>query len=157
VFEVDHEAGAPILSIYGGKITTFRKLAEHALKRLSRHLPMRGSWTREAVLPGGKMGDFASFLWQASVRFPWLPPEMLLRLVRAYGSRIDMVIGEAGEVDDLGRHFGGTLYEAELAYLARHEYARTAEDVLWRRSKLGLHLGADTAPAIDAWFAARET
>lgn len=152
VFEVDHEDGAPILSIYGGKITTFRKLAEHALKRLSRHLPMGPAWTREAVLPGGGMDDFANYLWQASVRYPWLPPEMLLRLVRAYGTRIGMMIGDATSLGDLGEHFGGTLYEAELRYLAAHEYARTGADVLFRRSKLGLHFGEDSCARVVRWF-----
>jgi glycerol-3-phosphate dehydrogenase len=152
VFEVDHEGGAPILSIYGGKITTFRKLAEHALKRLSRHLPMGPAWTRDAALPGGDMGVFASYLWQASVRYPWLPPEMLLRLVRAYGTRIDAVIGDAARLSDLGEHFGGTLYEAELRYLAAHEYARTGRDALFRRSKLGLHLGEDSCARVTRWF-----
>ena len=154
VFEVDAEGGAPILSIYGGKITTFRKLAEHALKRLSKHLPMGAAWTADAPLPGGDMPDFAQFLWQASVRFAWLPPEMLLRLARAYGSRLDAVIGDAEGLADLGAHFGGTLYQAELRYLAAHEYARTGEDVLWRRSKLGLHLGNGAVAAVEAWFAA---
>ena len=152
VFEVDHEGGAPILSIYGGKITTFRKLAEHALKRLSRHLPMGSAWTRDASLPGGDIGDFANYLWQASERHPWLPPEMLLRLVRAYGTRIDAIIGEAGALGELGEHFGGTLYEAELRYLMRHEYARSGDDVLFRRSKLGLHLGADSRAQVARWF-----
>lgn len=152
VFEVDHEHGAPILSIYGGKITTFRKLAEHALKRLSRHLPMGPAWTRDAILPGGDTGPFADYLWQASVRFPWLPPEMLLRLVRAYGSRIGTVIGDARGLGELGEHFGGTLYEAELRYLAAHEYARTGDDVLWRRSKLGLRLGEDSRRRVAGWF-----
>ena len=152
VFEVDAEAGAPILSIYGGKITTFRKLAEHALKRLSKHLPMDGKWTADAALPGGEMADFAQFLWQASVRFAWLPPEMLLRLARAYGTRLDTLIGAAKSLADLGDHLGGTLYEAELRYLVAHEFARTAADVLWRRSKLGLHLGGDAVAAVESWF-----
>ena len=152
VFEVDADDGAPILSIYGGKITTFRKLAEHALKRLSKHLPMGGAWTANAALPGGDMDGFAQFLWQASVRFPWLPPEMLLRLARAYGTRLDMVIGEARSLDDLGPHLGGDLYEAELVYLVAEEFALTAADVVWRRSKLGLHLGSDTIAAVEAWF-----
>jgi glycerol-3-phosphate dehydrogenase len=155
VFELDAEGGAPILSIYGGKITTFRRLAEHALGRLAKHLPMGGAWTATAPLPGGDMRDFADFLWTANGRYPWLPPEMLQRLARAYGTRIDAVIGGAKALGDLGRQFGGTLYEAELRYLARHEFAQTAEDVLWRRSKLGLHLPAAAVAAVEDWFAAR--
>ncbi len=158
VFELDARAGqgggAPILSVYGGKITTFRRLAEHALKRLGKHLPMGPAWTAAAPLPGGEMADFAQFLWEASERLPWLPPEMLQRLARAYGTRLDAVIGGATSLAGLGAHLGGTLYEAELAYLAAEEFACSAEDVLWRRSKLGLHLGADGLAAVEAWFAA---
>lgn len=155
VFELDHGGGAPILSVYGGKITTYRKLAEHALARLGKVMPMGGAWTRDVPLPGGDMaeGDFARFLWHTSERFVWVPPETLLRLCRAYGTRIDLVLEGASSLAELGRHFGGDLYEAELRYLAAHEYARSADDVLWRRSRLGLHLAPATAAAIDGWFA----
>ncbi len=153
VFELDAKGGAPILSIYGGKITTFRKLAEHALKKLAKHLPMGDPWTKEAPLPGGDVREFAGFLWEASERFGWVPPEMLLRLARAYGTRLDRVLGDASSLADLGRHLGGNLYEAELRYLVAEEFARTAEDVLWRRSKLGLHLSADSVAAVEGWFA----
>ena len=153
VFELDAENGAPILSIYGGKITTFRRLAEHALKRLAKHLPIGPAWTGDAPLPGGEMADFAQFLWDASGRHRWLPPEMLQRLARAYGTRLDTVIGDARSLEDLGEHLGGTLYEAELRYLIRDEFAGTAEDTLWRRSKLGLHLGRDSVAAVERWFA----
>ena len=97
--------------------------------------------------------DFARYLWSASERYPWLPPEMLLRLARAYGTRIDRVIGSATSLGELGEHFGGDLYEAELHYLRDFEYARSAEDVLWRRRKLGLHLPDECAPAVAEWFA----
>nr|WP_237452258.1 glycerol-3-phosphate dehydrogenase [Qipengyuania algicida] len=152
VFELDERKGAPVLSIYGGKLTTHRRLAEHALKKLKRHLPGK-PWTAQSRLPGGEMDDFAQFLWQASERFDWVPPEMLQRLARAYGTRIDEVIGKARSLADLGAHFGGDLYEAELAYLRDVEFARSAEDVLWRRSKLGLHLPAESTTRISAWFA----
>lgn len=152
VFELDSEDGAPILSIYGGKITTFRRLAEHALKKLGKHVPMGQPWTARAALPGGEMRDFAEFLWRASERYPWLPPEMLLRLASAYGARLDLVIGSARALSDLGGRLGGDLYGAELRYLAAHEFARTAEDVLWRRSKLGLHLGPEAHAAVARWF-----
>jgi glycerol-3-phosphate dehydrogenase len=158
VFELDvgqgtGGGGAPILSIYGGKITTFRRLAEHALEKLGKHLPMGPPWTARAALPGGEMRDFAEFLWRASERHPWLPPEMLLRLASAYGARVDSLIGGAHALSDLGERLGGDLYEAELRYLAAHEFARTAEDVLWRRSKLGLHLGPEAHAAVARWFA----
>ena len=156
VFELDaEEDAAPILSIYGGKITTFRKLAEHALEKLSGHLPMRDAWTKDAPLPGGDMADFEAFLKRTGERHSWLPPKLLRRLVRAYGTRIDRVIGTADGMDRMGEHFGGDLYEAELRYLASEEFAHTAEDVLWRRSKLGLHVPDAAASRIDAWFAAQ--
>ncbi|WP_133366610.1 glycerol-3-phosphate dehydrogenase [Qipengyuania sediminis] len=155
VLSLDAKGGAPLLSVYGGKITTFRRLAEAALKRLGPHLEMSGPWTATAPLPGGDTGDFARFLWDASMRWPWLPPEMLLRLARAYGTRMVRVIGTAAGISDLGRDFGGTLTEAELRYLVDEELARSAEDVLWRRSKLGLHVGAETVRAVENWFAAR--
>ena len=158
VFELEAEGGAPILSVYGGKITTYRKLAEHALDRLGKVLALPGKpWTAHAPLPGGDMpdGDFAAFLWRASERYSWVPPEMLLRLARAYGTRMDRVLGTATSLDDLGRDFGGTLFEAELRYLVDQEFARTAEDALWRRSKLGLHLPTQARQAVAEWFAAR--
>ena len=159
VFELEAEGGAPILSVYGGKITTYRKLAEHALEKLGAVLDLPGAaWTAQAPLPGGDMpdGDFAAFLWRANERYGWVPPEMLQRLARAYGTRLGLVLGEATSLADLGRHFGGTLYAAELSYLVAHEYARTAEDVLWRRSKLGLQLAEDAQQAVTDWFAARD-
>ena len=159
VFELDAQDGAPILSVYGGKITTYRKLAEHALEKLGEVMPLPGrDWTAHAPLPGGDMpdADFAGFLWEAGERYAWIPPEMLLRLARAYGTRIDRVLGGATALADLGRHFGGTLYEAELRHLVDHEYARTAQDVLWRRSKLGLHLPDEAQQAVADWFAARD-
>ncbi|MBX7481953.1 glycerol-3-phosphate dehydrogenase [Qipengyuania qiaonensis] len=158
VFELDAEGGAPILSVYGGKITTYRKLAEHALEKLGKVFDVPGkTWTAHAHLPGGDMpeGDFAAFLWRASERYAWIPPEMLLRLARAYGTRLDAVIGNADSLDGLGPHMGGNLYEAELRYLVDAEYARAVEDVLWRRSKLGLHLPANAKQAVADWFAAQ--
>jgi len=158
VFELDAAGGAPMLSVYGGKITTYRRLAEHALAKLGPLLSSEGSeWTSGAPLPGGDMpgADFADFLWQASARWPWVPPEMLQRLARAYGTRIDRVLDDARSTSELGEHFGGDLYEAELRYLIANEFAQTAEDVLWRRSKLGLHLPPTTAQTIDRWLGAQ--
>ena len=107
-----------------------------------------------APLPGGDMVDFEAFVKRAGERHSWVTPRLLRRLCRAYGTRIDRVIGTADGMDRLGEHFGGDLYEAELRYLAREEFAQSAEDVLWRRSKLGLHLPDAAASRIDAWFAA---
>ena len=158
VFELETKGGAPILSVYGGKITTYRKLAEHALAKLARHLPVPGeAWTADAPLPGGDMpdADFARFLWDASQHYPWVPPEMLQRLARAYGTRIETVLKGSSALDHLGTCFGGDLYEREVEYLIAQEFACTADDVLWRRSKLGLHLSAETQESLGRWFAAR--
>ena len=158
VFEVEAKGGAPILSVYGGKITTYRKLAEHALVKLGKHLAIPDQpWTAKEPLPGGDMADadFARFLWDAGERHVWLPPEMLLRLGRAYGTRLDTVLRGASSLEEMGEHFGGDLYEEELKYLVAHEFAKSADDVLWRRSKLGMHLSAEAQEAVAAWFAQR--
>ena len=155
VFEIEAKGGAPILSVYGGKITTYRKLAEHALEKLGKHLAIPAApWTRDAALPGGDIADadFARFLWEASERYGWLPPELLLRLARAYGTRMDVLLGDAGSMEDMGNLYGGDFCERELRYLVDHEYARTAEDVLWRRSKLGIHLSQESQQAVADWF-----
>ncbi|GAA4035629.1 glycerol-3-phosphate dehydrogenase [Parerythrobacter jejuensis] len=160
VFEVDAPDGAaPILSIFGGKITTYRKLAEHALERLADHVTINDTrWTADSPLPGGDIDvtAFDAFVAECAERYPWFPTRGLGRLCRAYGTRIEQVLGEAGSIDDLGTHFGGDLYEAEVTYLVDHEFARTAEDVLWRRSKLGLHLGDIAKAALSKWFDLRQ-
>ena len=156
VFELDAEGGAPpILSIFGGKITTYRKLAEHALKKLGGF--DAEAWTADAPLPGGDIDParFDNCFAETLAQYPWFGPEGVRRLLRAYGTRIDRILGKANNLDDLGMHFGGDLYEAELDYLVREEFARTAEDVLWRRSKLGLHLDSDAQQRVSDWFAAK--
>jgi glycerol-3-phosphate dehydrogenase len=138
VLERDGEGEVPpLLSVFGGKITTYRRLAEHALEKLG----VRGaSWTAGEPLPGGDMGgDFASWFAQFRARHAWLPEKLARRLARAYGTRADLLLGAATSLRDLGEDLGGGLTEAELAYLVAHEFARAPEDVLWRRSKLGLH------------------
>ncbi len=156
VFAIDApDGGAPLLSIYGGKITTYRRLAEHALAKLAAHIDVRrDAWTGDAALPGGDMPEgFDAFCADAARRYPWMGPRMRLRLARAYGSRMHRWLAGAKGMADLGRRLGGDLYAAELAYLAEHEFARTAQDALWRRSKLGLHLGEDAIAAVERWFA----
>jgi glycerol-3-phosphate dehydrogenase len=158
VLDVDEVAGAPILSVFGGKITTYRRLAEHALDKLDPHLPaMRGAWTAEAPLPGGDIagGDFHAFLESVRARWPFLPEPLLHRLGRAYGTRVTAVLGKAARLDDLGRDLGGGLYTNEIDYLADVEWAQSAQDILWRRSKLGLHVGTDTVAALEDYLAAR--
>ena len=147
--------GAPLLTVYGGKITTFRRLAEHALEQL---LPALGStaraWTRSAPLPGGDIpdADFDGFHAEMSKRYAWIPPDMLGRLLRAYGTRVERVLGSASTLQALGQDFGGGLFEAELDYLRATEWAASAEDVLWRRSKLGLRLSPEARNEVAAWF-----
>lgn len=149
-FDLD-AAGAPLLSVFGGKITTFRRLAEHAMAALRPHLPAMGpDWTAAAALPGGDMpdGDFERFLAGLIGERPLLPEPLLHRLARAYGTRVGEVLGSGQRPAELGRDLGGGLTEAELDHLVRQEWARSAEDVLWRRTKLGLHAPPGTAARI---------
>ncbi|MGB7418755.1 MAG: glycerol-3-phosphate dehydrogenase [Erythrobacter sp.] len=144
----------PILSIFGGKLTTYRVLAEHALERLG----IGGaSWTAQAPLPGGEIAidGFEAFVAKQCAVHPWLTPDHVRRLARAYGTRIGEVLGEARALCDLGEHFGGDLYECELEYLVRHEFACSAQDVLKRRSKLYLHLSDTEHAKVARWFSVR--
>ncbi|WP_041864975.1 glycerol-3-phosphate dehydrogenase [Sphingomonas sp. MM-1] len=143
VLKLGMAEGPQLLSVFGGKLTTYRRLAEHALEKLAPFLPMRrGAWTDGEALPGGDLpdGDFAAFVAEARRRWPFLPPETAERMAGAYGTRMAMILGDARSLDDLGEAFGGGLSESELAYLIDHEFARTAEDIAWRRSKLGLRM-----------------
>lgn len=158
VFEVDGGEGgkAPIISAFGGKITTYRKLAEHALDRLKPFFPaMRGPWTATGHLPGGDIpnADPDAYLAEVGRRLPWLPAPLARHYVKLYGTRLDMVLGDARSVADLGRHFGGLLYENEARYLVREEWAMTAQDILERRTKHGLHLTADQTAGFADWMA----
>jgi glycerol-3-phosphate dehydrogenase len=138
---------APLLSVFGGKITTYRKLAESAVDLLARPLGSSAApWTREARLPGGDLpgGSLAAFLRSVGKRYPWLPLSVRTRYVHAYGTRIGQVIGDAHSLEEMGEQLLPELYEREVAYLCREEYARTVDDILWRRTKVGLHtLGLD--------------
>lgn len=160
VFDMDAPQGqAPVLSIFGGKITTFRKLAEHALDELKSYFPaMKPAWTETAKMPGGDMpdADFERFFASVRQRWPFLPEHLAHRLARAYGTRIEELLGSAKSMTDLGEDFGAELTAAEVDYLMRREWARSAEDILWRRSKLGLHVPADAASKIDAYIAKRK-
>src|SRR5262249_49587648 len=141
VLDLDGDAErAPMLSIFGGKITTYRKLAEHAMEKLAPFLgnTTRDAWTAGAALPGGDMpdADFDRFLATLVAARPYLPQPLLRRLARAYGTRVDALLGEAQTVDALGRCFGGDLYQREVDYLVAQEWARSGRDILYRRSKL---------------------
>ncbi|MEL6324935.1 MAG: glycerol-3-phosphate dehydrogenase, partial [Pseudomonadota bacterium] len=153
-----NDDGPPILSVFGGKITTYRKLAEGALKTLAPFFPnLAPEWTECSPLPGGDMpgADFDSFVADMTGTYPWLPADWARRFARAYGTRMIDLIGEATSVEDLGQHFGGGLTEAEVTYLIANEFAQSADDVLWRRSKLGLHLSEEEIAAVSAWFERR--
>ena len=153
---------APLMSIFGGKITTFRKLAETALKQLSPHLPTPSGrpagWTGREPLPGGDfpMQDFDGEVDRVRRRSPFLSLPLARRLVRAYGTRVRTLIGDAACLDDLGHDYGAGLTEAELRYLVRHEWVRRAEDVVWRRTKLGLRLTRADIEAVDRALATRQ-
>ncbi|HEX2479949.1 MAG TPA: glycerol-3-phosphate dehydrogenase [Geminicoccaceae bacterium] len=154
--DLDHGSGeAPLLSILGGKITTYRRLAEHALEKLQPALRSAGRpWTANAPLPGGDLprGDFEAFVQDLYRSARWLPSDVARRYARAYGSRVTKLLAGARRLDGLGERLGDGLYEAEVAYLRRHEWAVTAEDILWRRSRLGLHVDADTVARLETWM-----
>lgn len=144
-------ARAPILSVYGGKITTARALAQTAMDMIAKEIgPKAGPWTSTVTLPGGDIieGDFAEFTADIAAMYPALEAEMLFRQAHAYGTWMTRFLGAAQSPAALGRDFGGGLFEAEIDYMQRVEYARTAQDVLWRRSKLGLHTGPETLAAL---------
>ncbi len=155
--EGDRRAGIPpVLHVYGGKITTYRRLAEAAILRLLPHLPpahgRAAGWTAETALPGGEFAvdGFGLLAAGLAARFPFLGAATVRRLAHAYGTRAGTMLEGARRADDLGRDFGAGLSERELAWMVRHEFTRTADDVLWRRSKLGLRLDAGQAAAVAA-------
>jgi glycerol-3-phosphate dehydrogenase len=157
VLHLDAPLGqGPALSVFGGKITTYRRLAEAALKKLAPHMPLPragkpAGWTGIEPLPGGGFprDGFGPLLADTTRAFPFLAPDHARRLVRAYGTEVRAMLDGATTSGDLGASYGAGLTEAELRHLVRHEYARTADDVLWRRTKLGLRLGPAEANRID--------
>lgn len=156
VFDMDAPEGqAPLLSIFGGKLTTYRKLAEHALSKLLPAMQIATTpWTLGAVLPGGDIprGDFESFVAEQVRRHAYAPPVLIRRLCRSYGTRIERILGHARQLSDLGAEVAPGVYETELNLMRTEEWARTAEDALWRRSKLGLHLDMRAQARIQEWF-----
>jgi len=159
VFELDTPGGAPMLSIYGGKITTYRRLAEEALERLSPYLrsaKAREGWTGKSPLPGGDLDVSALPALTAELQrnYPFLTLEHASRLAHAYGTRASKLLGSAKSLADLGESFGATLTSAEVKYLMTSEWAVSAEDIVWRRSKLGLRMSKDEIAALDGWIAA---
>nr|WP_321511705.1 glycerol-3-phosphate dehydrogenase [uncultured Celeribacter sp.] len=156
--KVDADGGAPILNIFGGKITTYRRLAESALEHIADHFAdLPGPWTAGVALPGGDfpVSGVAGQISALQEQFSFLTPAWAARLLRAYGTEAGLVLNGATQANDLGRDFGETLSEAEVIWLMDEEYARTAEDIVWRRSKLGLRLSAEQISELDAWMAGR--
>ena len=159
VLKVDGDAatGAAI-NVFGGKLTTSRRLAESVLEKIEGVLGKKGAaWTKTSRLPGG---EFEPLAFEAEVRrlgmdYAGMPPAMLRRMMRLYGTKARVVLGEARDVGALGQHFGADLYAAEVDYLVANEWARTAQDVLWRRTKLGLRVGADDVAALERYLATK--
>jgi len=151
--------GAPLLNVFGGKITTYRRLAESALEKLQPFFAQaKGPWTARVALPGGNFAHDGVPALTASLkaRFGFLTDYWAARLIRAYGAEAAAVLGDARKATDLGRDFGATLTEAEVRWLMAHEFACTAADVVWRRTKLGLRMTQDQMAALDAFMASAE-
>ena len=166
--------GAPLLSVWGGKITTFRKLAEDAAdevgKMLGQDRTQRPAWTETAFLAGGDLSawigqpvkgarpaaEFERFVVAVQARYPWLDATLARRLARAYGARVEELIGEAASMDDMGAVVAPGLYERELRFMQDAEWVQTGDDALWRRSKLGLHYTPAQRETVDAWLRAHK-
>jgi glycerol-3-phosphate dehydrogenase len=149
---------APLLSVFGGKITTYRRLAEAVLDKLRPSFPqMTGSWTGTKALPGGDIpgADFEACVLALARQYPGLPAGYVRALARRHGSRAVRILGDAASIADLGAHFGHTLHAREVDYLVASEWAITADDILWRRTKCGLHLNQAERDAVAAYLAAR--
>ena len=146
---------APLLTIYGGKITTHRKLAEAALKRIGHFFGARPPWTAGSRLPGGEFApdEFDAFVAETLERWPFLSERHARRLARAYGRRVERFLRDAQNIEDLGPRFTGDLTGAEVRYLVENEWAQNADDVLWRRSKIGLRATPEDCAAIDRFIA----
>ncbi|GAB5387662.1 MAG: glycerol-3-phosphate dehydrogenase [Alphaproteobacteria bacterium] len=163
VLELDQgpeDNSPPLLSIFGGKITTYRCLAEDAMDKLA---PLLGcadvpSWTGTQPLPGGDIpdGDVEGYVADLCIEHRWVPPPLMHRWVRAYGTRVELLLDGKARLSDLGTSFSDMLYEAEIDYLMEHEFARTPEDVLMRRSKLGLHLSDRHREKLSDWLTQRQ-
>lgn len=160
VLELDKSRGAPALNVFGGKITTYRRLAESALAEIRSVLPHTGEpWTAGVALPGGDfpvdgVKDLVAALQKAH---PFLTDRWALRLVRAYGSEAKAIVSGADDATEMGEDFGATLTEREVRWLMEKEYAETADDVVWRRTKLGLRMSADQVERLGAWMNKRRT
>ena len=156
VLKVDTSAGAPILNVFGGKITTYRRLAETAMEKIRPHFPnLAKPWTAGVALPGGDfpVDGVAALNARVQKAYPFLSARWAMRLIKAYGTETVEVLGDAKTAADLGENFGSNLTAREVSWLVRKEYARCAEDIVWRRSKLGLRLSLREIELLDTWMA----
>ncbi len=158
VLSVDATGGAPLLNVFGGKITTYRRLAESALEKLAPYFPgLPDKWTAGVTLPGGGFAPDATaqVIRDLAASYPFLTPQWAERMVRHYGLEARDILGNARMAEDLGQSFGATLTEAEVNWLMAREWARRAEDVVWRRTKLGLRLTTEQIAALDIYMTER--
>jgi len=160
VLKIDGDENlAPLLSIYGGKITTYRKLAEAVLKKLKVYFPtMTANWTENAPMPGGDFAvdEFDNLVVRLKNDCPSLSDKHATRLVRYYGTHAFDIMKNIKDESQMGIRFGGDLYGCEVEYLMHNEWAKTADDVLWRRSNMGLYLTDEEKGKLDEWMALRE-
>ncbi len=153
--DLDTRKEAPVLSVYGGKITTYRKLADDAMKLLATHLPITpDDWTRHEPLPGGDMpdADFDAYLDSAKAQYPWMDSSVLLDYVRNYGTKVNVLLKGRSSTEQLGLLFGTQLYQAEVDYLVEHEWAQTVDDIVWRRSKKGLGMSDSDLASLQEYL-----
>lgn len=154
--DLDVRKDAPVLSVYGGKITTYRKLADDAMNMLSEHLSLsKNDWTKDVALPGGDIpdADFNAYFKKSRAQYPWMDSTLLFDYVRNYGTRVQLLLEGCTATEQLGQQFGNNLYQVEVDYLTSHEWAQTAADILWRRSKKGLGLSADEVQSLEYYLA----
>ncbi|MEM8542264.1 MAG: glycerol-3-phosphate dehydrogenase, partial [Pseudomonadota bacterium] len=146
---------ARVINIFGGKITTYRRLAESMLEKIEAVLGKRKStWTADSHLTGGdfKVEDFDNLVADVQAKYPFVESALAWRLVRSYGTKVWQLLGDATTKEDMGPQFGGSLTGLEVDYLMQNEWAQTAEDVVWRRSKLGIRLTEDQIAKLDHWM-----
>ena len=147
--------GPPIVSVYGGKLTTYRKLAEEVIELLTKPLKIsQRPWTHETPLPGGdfQATDFDGLVRRLHTQYDWCPEDLIYYYARNYGTLTSRILDKAGKMEDLGIHFGSTLYEVEVKYLCNYEWASCADDILFRRTKVGIENKSQIKPMLENWF-----
>lgn len=153
--KVDEHGNLPLLNVLGGKLTTYRALSEKAMNLLSPYFKEMGcNWTDQYPLPGGDIvqAEYTDFFETIAQQYTWLPAQLALRYAQTYGTLIHHILKDCKQLDDLGYHFGHGLYEKEVVYLIEKEWARKMEDILWRRTKLGLFLQPSEEAALEKWL-----